>query len=167
MTNDYNDDRTPYGRMIRESKEEAFHARRKLRRRLPNPHIETKREVANALADYADALEDYADERSLETPWEERLPVRLDELLNETTTVNKPIQARNSDAAEPTSIPRIVELGPHQLLQLGKELDAIAKELGFAAEAKTSREQFHIAAPDQDHPEPVTDNVSKPGEPVQ
>ncbi len=127
---------TPFGRLIREAKEEAFHARRKLRREQPNPSFNTKRSVAEALADYHDVLEDYADERALQTAWNERIPVDCDALLDETTTLDRPISSRNRDAAEPATVPAVANLSARELLTLAKELDKIAKELGFAAEAK-------------------------------
>lgn len=164
MSEEYEQHDTPFGRLIREAKEEAFHARRQLRRELPDVSTQTKREVAESIADYHDVLQDYSDERSLRIAWEDRLPANPDDLLVETAEVQVGVSARNRDAVQTQQAPAAAVLSPRELLALGKELDAIAKELGFAAEAKTSREQFHIASPDDDHPEPVNDNVPKPGE---
>ena len=135
----YNDDHseTPYGRLIREAKEEAFHARRQLRREQPSPTPVTKREVATALADYYDVLSDYAGERALETPWGERLGVDMDALLTNTTTVDVPVfESRNKNATEKKEMPAVINVGAQDLIAIGKELDKIAKELGFAASAK-------------------------------
>lgn len=153
-------------RLIREAKEEAWHARRRLRRELPNPSVAAKHDLACALDDYRDLLYDYQGERVLDTPWDER-PVDvddLDRLLNETTTTTETLN-RRGNPTEKRTVQLVAEVSPHRLFQIAKELDAIAKELGFAAEAKRSREMYHIANPDdQDHPEPVSENVPKPGQ---
>lgn len=123
-------------RLIREAKEEAWHQRRKLRREMPHPSGETKREVACALADYRDLLCDYRDERALQTPWDERTPNPddVDRLLRETTTIEEPVAYRKS-ATRTREVPLAHEVGADWLLDVADELDAIAKELGFAASA--------------------------------
>lgn len=124
-------------RLIREAKEEAWHARRNLRRELPTPTAESKRQLACALADYRDLLLDYRDERALETPWDERrvnVDV-IDQLLTETTTSSKSLN-RRGNAQSQSSVQIVEQVNPHLLIQVAKELDAIAKELGFAAAAK-------------------------------
>lgn len=127
---------TAYGRLIREAKEEAFHARRQLRREQPNPSHETKLDVAAALADYHDVLTDYSDETALKTDWSDRLETDPDVLLSETVTVEKPTQSRNHSATQRQDAPKAIAMKPEELLAMAKELDAIAKELGFAASAR-------------------------------
>lgn len=134
---DQPDRESGFRRIIRESKEEAFHARRQLRRGLPTPSMATKREVAEALADYRDALWDYHGERVLETPWDDRevdVDV-LDGYLAETVTIERSLDRRGG-ATEPVKVPKVAEVSSGDLLRIGKELDAIAKELGFAASAR-------------------------------
>jgi len=133
MTNDQESTETPFGRLIREVKEEAFHARRKLRREQPRPSTDTKLEVAAALADYYDALSDYGGEETLDTPLNERLSVNLFILFDKTVTVSEPIPVRNSAACDQRTMPAAAKLPARKLHQIGKELDAAAKELGFAA----------------------------------
>lgn len=169
MSDHKNNSESSYGRIVREAKEEAFHARRQGRREKINwqvltPRMKSRVEVAAALADYHDVLLDYHDERALQTPWEERLPVDPDVLLDKAITLEKSIQCRNPHAADEIEVPAAATYPVKELLELAKELDAIAKELGFAADAKSSRERFHIASPDADHPEPVSENVAKPGQ---
>ena len=48
-----------FRRLIRNAKEEAYHARRMLRREMPNPGIDAKHEAAVAHSDYRDILWDY------------------------------------------------------------------------------------------------------------
>jgi len=124
-----------FRRQIRETKEEAFQARRVLRRGLPDPDVETRLEVATVLSDYRDLLSDYADESALKTPWDGRDVDWIDSTLVETTTVERSLP-RRGHATEKIEVPQAAVIDPRQLLQLAKELDAIAKELGFAASAK-------------------------------
>ncbi len=133
MSETQDNSETPFGRLIREVKEEAFHARRKLRRKQPHPDGQTKYEVAAALADYYDVLSDYGDEQTLDTPLDERIPVNLTKLLEETVTVANPVPSRNRKAQHTQTRPAVVKLSASQLHEIGKELDAAAKELGFAA----------------------------------
>lgn len=136
MTEEQNEDRlTGFGRIIREAKEEAFHARRALRTEMPNPSIQTKIEVARSLASYADVLQDYKGESALNTDWEDRTVDSFDALLIETTTVERELN-RPGHATEEIDIPIAGSIEAMELIALAKELDSIAKELGFAAPAK-------------------------------
>jgi len=126
-----------FKRVIREAKEEAFNARRSLRREFPQPSIQTKIRVAAVLSDYRDVLYDYHDETALQTKWDDRsvdVDV-LDRALSETTEISQPMNRRGS-AENDVPVPLAAEFSARHLLQIGKELDAIAKELGFAASAK-------------------------------
>ncbi len=136
MTDQRDSSETAFGRLIREAKEEAFHARRKLRREQPTPSTSTKRDVADALADYQDVLKDYADEQALEQPWQERIPYDIDRLLADTTTIEQSVPSRNPDATKTVEVPAVANVPARDLINIGKELDSIAKELGFAADAK-------------------------------
>ena len=124
-----------FRRQIRETKEEAFRARRLLRRGLPDPDPETRLDVATILSDYRDLLSDYADEGALRTPWDERNVDWIDRTLSETTAVERPLPRRGA-VTETVQMPKAAGINPQRLLELGKELDAIAKELGFAAAAR-------------------------------
>jgi hypothetical protein len=123
-------------RLIREAKEQAFHARRQVRQRQPSPDGEAKRQLAVALADYRDVLSDYRDERALETDWEKRdVDVDIiDDVLARTTTSKRTLNRRGSPT-ESVTVQLVEEVDPRLLIDIGKELDAIAKELGFAAAA--------------------------------
>lgn len=136
---------TAYGRLIREAKEEAFHARRQLRREQPNPTYETKLDVAAALADYQDVLQDYSDEDALDTEWDERVTVDLDRALSKTVAIEKPAgHARNRQSTTTVEMPAVAQLSVDQLLAIAKELDQIAKELGFAAPVAESVHRTEI-----------------------
>lgn len=141
---DYEDagSETGFRRLIREAKEEAFKARQHLRRDQlqhdrPGASVEAKANTAIALADYRDVLYDYHDEGALKTPWDKRdVDIDLlDDYLAGTTTGEKELPRRGSPTvSEP--VPKVKDAPVDYLFQVGKELDAIAKELGFAASAR-------------------------------
>jgi hypothetical protein len=134
---EYDDDEGGRGfrRMVRESKEEAYHARRQLRRELPEASMNTKLEVAAALCDYRDVLSDYHDEGALKTPWEDRNVDWIDDALSETVTVEESLN-RRGHATRKREVPRAAAVDATDLIDVGNQLDAIAKELGFAASTK-------------------------------
>lgn len=150
--------------LIRDVKEEAFHARRQLRRELPSPSVEAKRKAAAALSDYRDILWDYREEGVLEVSWDER-PVNVDEVdryLTEKTLVQKSMN-RRGNAKDSEVAPLIDDVPAQNLFDIGKELDAIAKELGFAAPAKNSGGKLYQVKKDpDDYPEPQNDGIKKP-----
>ena len=135
-------------RLIREAREEAWHARRALHRDLPIASAETKWRLATALADYRDLLVDYRDEDALDTSWDERdIDVDvIEDLLNETTTTTKSLDRRGS-AQQTTTVPLIEsdQISGTFLIDIAKELDAIYGELGFAANVEGSTHRTEIS----------------------
>jgi len=137
MSNDRDSDDTADRRLIREAKEGAFHARRQLRREQPNPSLASKRDLAAALEDYRDQLLDYRDDNALETDWKKR-DVDVDvlpSLLSQTTTVSQSLNRRGSPSTT-QQVPKVAKTSSAHLIHIGKELDKIAAELGFAASTK-------------------------------
>jgi hypothetical protein len=131
---DQNDSETADRRLIREAREEAWHARRALRRELPSPSVPAKRSLACALADFRDLLVDHHDARALETPWDER-PVDVDvvdELLTRTTTTERRLPRRGAPK-QVEEVQLVATVDSRVLIEIAKELDQIALELGFAA----------------------------------
>lgn len=139
-----------FRRQIRETKEEAFQARRILRRGLPDPDAETRLEVATVLSDYRDLLSDYASESALKTPWDERDVDWIDQALSETVPIERELPRRGHQT-KTVELPAVAAIDPHELLDLGKELDAIAKELGFAASARDQTENTEASEDDIVH----------------
>lgn len=134
---EHDDSHDPDRALIRDAKEEAWHARRALRRELPSPAAETRRELVCALADLRDLLVDYRGHRALDRPWDEREPdVDLIPRLLTETRDDVVARGRTGDPAEVNRTLAAEQADPQKLIALGKELDAIAKELGFAAEAR-------------------------------
>jgi len=137
MSNDYDPDDTDDRRLIRDAKEEAFHARRQLRREQPEPSLAAKRDLAAALEDYRDQLLDYRDDNALKTDWDDR-DVDVDvlpSLLSETTSVTKSLNRRGAPSTT-QQVPKVAKTSAASLIRIGKELDKIAAELGFAASTK-------------------------------
>lgn len=134
-------------RLIREAKEEAWHHRRKLRRELPAPSGDTKHELACALDDYRDLLADYRDEDALRDEWPERdpHPDEIQRVLAETVSVEERIGYRRG-ATQSREVPLAYEVDWTWLLAVADELDAIAKELGFAAKPDESTHRTKIDA---------------------
>lgn len=135
-------------RLIREAKEEAWHARRALHRDLPNPSGETKWQLATALADYRDLLVDYRDEDALDTEWNERA-VDVDiieKLLSQTTEVETTLN-RRGHATQTKRVPLVMsdQVSGHFLIEIGKELDAIFAELGFGPTVEGSTHRTEIS----------------------
>jgi len=156
------DDRTGYARIVREAKEQAFHARRALRRDLPAPSFETKREVAETAADFYDILEDYHDENALTGEFGERVPVSPHDLLARTVQIDRAVEtSQNPAASKARDVPAVADADPASLLRLSKELDAIAKDLGFAASVTDSRPLYDAGKQDN-YPDPVVEGIPKP-----
>jgi len=144
-----------YERPIKQVKYEAFQARRKVRRELPSVSPQTKLELAEILDDYRDQLSDYRHDTALETAWDERkLDVDvIEELLNQTVD----LQTGTDWLGRPQyqTMPKVAEVDARYLIRIGKELDSIAMELGFAA---NSKEQMVKA---QDVPNKLPDHIKE------
>jgi len=129
-----------HGRIVREAKEQAFHARRALRAELPDPSVETKREVAVETASYADAIEAYAGDAA-ESPdenWRDELPVDPERLVGESVQVERMRRVGRTQRRETERMPAVARVNAETLLDLGKALDAKANDLGFGAQTKNS-----------------------------
>lgn len=134
---DADDRRQSEGRqLIMGAKAEAFEARRTVRRELPDPSQGSREDLAAAIGDYYDLLSDYRDEGALDESFDERFSLNIDKLLKDTMVIEQSISSRNPHAVEEVEVPRVLDLTPTQLIGIAKELDDIAKELGFAAPAR-------------------------------
>jgi len=131
---------TGHGRIVREAKEQAFHARRALRAELPDPSTGTKREVAVETASYADAIEAYAEaaQKSPDEDWRDELPVDPERLVGESVAVEQTRRVGRTQRRETRRAPAVARVDAGTLLDLGKQLDKVAADLGFAAATKDS-----------------------------
>jgi len=130
-------DQMHYARMIREAKEQCFQGRRALRRDLPDPDTEAMRALAIETAAYFDALLAYLEEsaeRRDGIQWQERLPVDPERLVGETVEIEETRQVGRTQRRETKEVPVATQMDPGVLIEVGKELDKIATDLGFAAE---------------------------------
>lgn len=147
MTEEDNSGETASQRLIREAKEEAWHARRALHRDLPNPSPETKWQLATALADYRDLLVDYRDEDALDTEWGDRETNvdMIERLLSQTTTIEVSLN-RRGNATETDTVPLVMsdQVTPGLLIDIAKELDSIFAELGFGPTVEGSTHRTEI-----------------------
>lgn len=127
---------------------------------------ETRRQFIVSLLAYRDVLADYRDDSALkhQDGWEGYdVDWPLDYLQQYVTVSNPSKDPRGG--RDTTREPAILHVPIDDLIDVSKKLDEIAVDLGFSAETKRSRDQYHIANPDaQEHPEPVNDNVPKPGQ---
>ncbi len=165
MSSRYRDDDTSnqaHERPIIEAKYEAFRARDQLRSEMPSPSVSTKRQAAQALANYRDQLVDYRNEGVLETPWDKReVNVDIvDDLLEQTVEVGENTDWSGRQQAQ--SVPAVAQLNARHLIDIGKELDAIAKELGKAANVESEGELYGVKKDPDDYAEPKADGITKP-----
>ncbi len=133
---EYEDSRQRYEKTIEQAKVEAFRRRAAVREELPSPSVETKRRLAEALANYRDQLVDHRGDTSLKEPWDDREPDVdiVDDLLEQTVKVTS--SSDWAGRAKQQSVPAVAKLDAKHLIEIGKELDAIAKELGFGANTR-------------------------------
>lgn len=126
-----------YARMVREAKEQCFEGRRALRRELPEPDTDTMHALAVETAAYFDALRAYLEENAKRRDgiqWRERLPVDPERLVGETVEVEEERRAGRGTRRETKEVPAATQMSPDVLIEVGKELDRIATDLGFGAE---------------------------------
>jgi hypothetical protein len=140
MSSTEGDTESGHGRIVREAKEQAFHARRALRSELPDPSLDTKRTVAVETASYADAIEAYADaaQKSPEENWRDELPVDPERLVGESVTVEQTRTAGRTQRRDSQRVPAVAQVNAETLVDLGQELDRVANQLGFGARTKDS-----------------------------
>lgn len=151
-------------RIIRKLRERLIQEQSNVREEQPDPSPETKRSLATALADLHSQLIKYADERALRAEWDDRVDINPDRLLEETRVVERKSRRWDQVTGQEVEVPLVEMVSAGDLLQLAEEFELIVKELGFAAPANSLNPLFHIADPeDEDHPEPINDNVPKPG----
>lgn len=96
----------------------------------PSPKV--RRELAIAALQLYDVLYEHREEEVVESDWNESAATRLQSLLNSTVEVPRDSPGRSSNA-KTVERPAIMAIGADELLQMTKELDDLAKTLGFSA----------------------------------
>lgn len=131
-----------YHETIADAKEAAALARSQLRSEMLSGSVstQTKLEAARAIEDFRDMLDDYRDEDALSKPWNQWTPSpdTLDEFIGRTVVQQQALPRRGSPTQQ-SRVPAIAAVDAKQIIEVGKILDKIAKDLGFAAEAKQER----------------------------
>jgi hypothetical protein len=96
--------------------------------------------LARRAVQYYDILWEYKTERqSVEQAWEESDIETIQELANESQAVEVAAPGRTSNTKEVRK-PALAALAPEKLVELTKQLDQIANDLGFAAGVESERE---------------------------
>jgi len=122
---------------------------------------EIKRELAAAVVKYWDVLHEHRNEGILaEGEFPDISGIR--QRLGRQTQVVEQRSGLNR-GTELQSVPAISEVGEWELLELTEQLDDVRKQLGFSAEASSTRPLFDAGKLEtEDYPEPVVDGIPKP-----
>lgn len=96
----------------------------------PSPKV--RRELAIAALQLFDVLWEYRGEQVVREDWEDSSIGELHELLNETVSMPKQA-AGDTTNAETVDRPAIMAVPSDELIRMTKDLDELAKELGFGA----------------------------------
>jgi hypothetical protein len=124
-------------KIVRSAREEAAVAVRQFNnaRRAGRVTSDVRSELARAALNYYDALYEYRDEGALDTEWSERGIEWLEAAADRTVTVDKRLPRRNG-ATQKTQKPAILTVAPSRLRDAIRELNDVAKELGFSRSAR-------------------------------
>lgn len=94
-----------------------------------------KRDLANAALNYYDTLYEYRDEGALEEEWSERGVEWLESAAMETVETEKSLPRANGSTTT-VEQPLLMAVNPVEIRDAIRELNDIAKELGFAPSAR-------------------------------
>jgi len=102
-----------------------------------------QRDLAQAALNYYYALHEHRDEDALEEPWDERGIKWLEEIQNETVTVEESLP-RSNNTSTVTTKPALLAVDPERLKGVILELNDVAKELELSARVKSSTPRAEI-----------------------
>lgn len=95
---------------------------------------ETHRQLAAKAVEYYDVLYEYRDERIVDDDdWPDISPIRSRIGRKTTQTISAAGRCRSTSTIE---VPAVTEVPAEQIIDITKELDDLAKKLGFSAAAK-------------------------------
>jgi len=158
------DDEKKTDKLLESYREQASIAVTEMAHQRPNPSGEAKREAASRLDDFRRQLLKHRNEKALIKPWDGRGVDVIPKWLSATTTVERELNRRGNPTDSDT-VPIVYKVGFQKILRAHRELEDIYDELGFSAAIDSPKDRYRVASPDdQDHPEPVSENVAKPGE---
>lgn len=126
--------RSAANRMVYEAREHLQAVRNQFwRERVqgePSPQV--RRELAIAALQLYDVLYEHREDEVVKTDWGESAATKLQSLLDETVEVTQDTPGRSTNAIK-VERPAIMAVSPDEMLQMTKELDDLAKTLGFSA----------------------------------
>lgn len=128
-------------RLIRHAREQMQMARGDYYREKLNGSVslQTRQQLASAAMQYYDVLWEYrVRDQQIKQSWEESNVDLIQQLNDDTTSVKveTPGDSPGNDTAERNAL---VACDPNLVIQLTKELDALANEMGFAAGMRQGR----------------------------
>jgi hypothetical protein len=131
---DDNDGQTAADRLIYEAREHLQAVRNQFwRERIRGaPSRQVRRELAIAALQLYDVLYEHREDQVVKTDWEESAATELQQLLDETVQVRREA-AGDTANGQTVARPAIMAVSPDRLLEITKELDDLAKKLGFSA----------------------------------
>jgi hypothetical protein len=128
---------TPAKRVIYRTRERVQEVRNRYHRERVNGGVTdaTHRELATVALQFRDVLAEYADESVVRDKWDESGVDDLEALVGQTRTVDEVAPGRTSNTQTVTK-PAVLAVPHVQIYHATKQLDSLAKELGFAASAR-------------------------------
>jgi hypothetical protein len=101
------------------------------------------RELAQRALDFREVLHKYRNEDALDPAWDERPIHWIDDYQNETRLVEKPSSRRNSNT-KTVEQPAILSVDPEALVDVIRELEDIADQLGFSAPVRSPTDHNQV-----------------------
>lgn len=139
----------PARRIIFRTRENVQAVRNQYHRERVNGSVsdETHRELASAALMYRDVLAEHSSEGVVADKWEDSGVDGLEALVGQTATVEVKGSGRTSNTRQETR-PAVLTVPHTQIYQATKALDTLAKELGFAASARSKTDHTETEADD-------------------
>jgi hypothetical protein len=140
MSSSHSDDGAlsqPAGRIIYQTRQRVQEVRNQYHRErvFGSVSAETHRELATVALQYRDVLAEHAEEQVVREAWRESGVDRLEELVGETRPVEV-AGAGDTRNTETVQRPAVLAVSHADIYQATKDLDRLAKELGFAASTR-------------------------------
>jgi hypothetical protein len=123
-------------RLIYDAREQVQAVRNEYWRQSVRGYVSTtmRRELATVAIQYYDVLSEHSEEKAINGQWDDSVET-LREALG--STVEVAVQAPGDTGAVTfEERPAITQLDPDRIVQVTKQLDRIAKELGFGAQVR-------------------------------
>jgi hypothetical protein len=154
---------TGHERLIREMRYEVQQARNRYWEEGVNGGVSTQthRDLAAKAVEYYDVLYEYREETILDDgDWPNINDLRS--RVGKTTEVVSTAGGRGA-GADTETVPAVTQVSIGRILQVTKQLDDLAKKLGFSAGVSSRRPLYDVGKRDPDeYDDPVKDGIDKP-----